>query len=74
MASNNAVRPFGAVSIMRLCSLDAVVEGAGQFGAFIEADQEKFILRICRLEKLQRRFSGLPNLLAILPLKSKSRR
>src|ERR1700741_803048 len=33
---------------------DAVGEGAGQFGAFIEADEEKLILRVGGLEELDR--------------------
>jgi len=42
--------------------LNAVREGAGQFGSFVELTGRNSILRICRLEKLQRCFSGLPNL------------
>src|SRR5258708_25722033 len=47
--------------------LDAIREGAGEFGALVEADQEEFILRIGGLEKLQRRFSGLPNFVGHAP-------
>ncbi len=37
---------------------DAVGEGAGQFGAFIEADQEKFVGGIGGLEKLNGGIAG----------------
>src|SRR5260221_616589 len=47
--------------------LDAIRKGAGEFGALVEADQEEFILRIGGLEKLQRRFSSLPNFVGHAP-------